>query len=79
MHALAHRPARCCASAPALTLAFLYVPLLVIALYAFNERRTLQLADPRASRSTGSSKAFHNPGVRDALWTSLKAATRRDG
>ncbi len=25
----------------ALTLAFIYVPLLVIALYAFNERRTL--------------------------------------
>ena len=33
-----------------LTLAFLYLPLLVIALYAFNERRVQTLADRRASR-----------------------------
>ncbi|HEX6654571.1 MAG TPA: ABC transporter permease [Thermoleophilaceae bacterium] len=58
----------------AITLAFIYVPLIVIAIYAFNDSRsqawpidglTLEWFD----------KAFHNPGVRDALWTSVKAAT----
>ena len=58
----------------AVTLAFIYIPLFVIALYAFNESRsqawpidgfTLEWFD----------RAFNNPGVRDALWTSLKAAT----
>ena len=57
-----------------ITLAFIYVPLAVIAIYAFNESRsqawpidglTLEWFD----------RAFHNPGVRDALWTSVKAAT----
>jgi putative spermidine/putrescine transport system permease protein len=57
-----------------ITLAFIYVPLVVIAIYAFNESRsqawpidgfTLEWFD----------KAINNPGVRDALWTSLKAAT----
>ena len=56
----------------ALTLAFLYLPLIVIGVYAFNSTRvqrwpldglTLKWFD----------KAFHNPGVRDALATSLKA------
>src|SRR4051794_19668882 len=55
-----------------LVLAFIYVPILVIVIYAFNEDRaqrwplggvTLDWFD----------KAFHNPGVRDALWTSVKA------
>ncbi|MET0614411.1 MAG: ABC transporter permease [Thermoleophilaceae bacterium] len=58
----------------AITLAFIYIPLIVIAIYAFNQSRsqawpvdgfTLQWFD----------RAFHNPGVRDALWTSVKAAT----
>jgi putative spermidine/putrescine transport system permease protein len=57
-----------------ITLAFIYIPLIVIAIYAFNDSRsqawpidglTLQWFD----------RAFHNPGVRDALWTSVKAAT----
>src|SRR4051794_3873363 len=56
----------------ALTLAFLYLPLIVIGIYAFNKTRvqrwpldglTLKWFD----------KAFHNPGVRDALLTSVKA------
>jgi putative spermidine/putrescine transport system permease protein len=56
----------------AITLVFIYVPLIVIAIYAFNESRsqswpidglTLEWFD----------RAFHNPGVRDALWTSVKA------
>src|ERR671924_178306 len=58
----------------AVTLAFIYIPLFVIALYAFNESRsqawpidgfTLEWFD----------RAINNPGVRDALGTSLKAAT----
>jgi putative spermidine/putrescine transport system permease protein len=56
----------------AVTLAFLYSPLIVIAIYAFNPKRTL-------GWPTGGitfdwfEKAFHNPGVRDALWMSVKA------
>jgi putative spermidine/putrescine transport system permease protein len=55
-----------------LTLAFIYVPLLVIALYAFNERRTQQWPIPGLTFHWFD-RAFHNPGVRDALFTSLKA------
>ena len=55
-----------------LTLAFIYVPLLVIALYAFNERRTQTWPIPGFTLDWFG-KAFHNPGVRDALLTSLKA------
>jgi putative spermidine/putrescine transport system permease protein len=58
----------------ALTLAFLYLPLLVIALYAFNSRRTLKWPIPGLTFDWFT-KAFENPGVREALWTSLKAAT----
>ena len=58
------------------TLAFIYIPLIVIVIYAFNESRsqawpidgvTLEWFD----------KALNNPGVRDAFWTSLKAALAR--
>jgi putative spermidine/putrescine transport system permease protein len=57
----------------AVTLAFIYVPLIVILIYAFNESRsqawpidglTLEWFD----------RAVNNPGVRDAFWTSMKAA-----
>jgi putative spermidine/putrescine transport system permease protein len=58
----------------ALTLAFLYVPLLVIALYAFNSRRTLKWPIPGLTFDWFT-RAFENPGVREALWTSVKAAT----
>jgi putative spermidine/putrescine transport system permease protein len=58
----------------AVTMAFLYVPLLVILLYAFNSRRTLKWPIPGLTLDWFD-KAFHNPGVRDALFTSLKAAT----
>ena len=62
----------------AITLAFIYIPLIVIAIYAFNESRsqawpidgfTLEWFD----------RALNNPGVRDAFWTSMKAAARRHG
>jgi putative spermidine/putrescine transport system permease protein len=55
-----------------ITLAFIYVPLLVIALYAFNERR-IQTWPIKGVTLDWFDKAFQNPGVRDALWTSLKA------
>jgi putative spermidine/putrescine transport system permease protein len=56
-----------------IALAFIYVPLIVIAIYAFNQSRsqawpidgfTLEWFD----------RAIHNPGVREAFWTSIKAA-----
>ena len=49
-------------------------PLAVIALYAFNSRRTLKWPIPGLTFEWFD-KAFHNPGVREALWTSVKAAT----
>src|SRR5215212_3134232 len=55
-----------------LTLAFIYAPLIVIALYAFNERRTQTWPIPGWTLDWFD-KAVHNPGVRDALATSLKA------
>ena len=57
----------------AVTLAFLYVPLLVIGLYAFNERRVQTWPIPGLTLEWFD-KAFHNPGVREALETSVKAA-----
>jgi putative spermidine/putrescine transport system permease protein len=56
----------------ALTLAFLYAPLIVIAVYAFNARRTATWPPPGLT-TDWFSKAFHNQGVRDALWTSVQA------
>lgn len=56
----------------AVTLTFIYLPLLVIALYAFNSRRTLQWPIPGLS-TKWFEKAFDNPGVRDAVLTSIKA------
>ena len=55
-----------------LTLAFIYLPLLVIALYAFNERR-IQTWPIEGLTLEWFSTAFDNPGVRDALWTSVRA------
>ncbi len=56
----------------AITLAFIYVPLLVIAIYAFNDSRS-QSWPIDGLTLEWFSKAFDNPGVRDALVTSLKA------
>src|SRR3954447_401979 len=55
-----------------LTLAFLYAPLVVIAIYAFNERRTATWPPPGFTLDC-IDKAFHNQGARDALWTSVQA------
>jgi putative spermidine/putrescine transport system permease protein len=54
------------------TLLFLYVPLIVIALYAFNSTR-VQKWPPAGLTFDWFSKALNNPGVRDALWTSVRA------
>jgi putative spermidine/putrescine transport system permease protein len=56
----------------ALTLAFLYAPLVVIAMYAFNARRvqTWPISDWTLDWF---GRALDNPGGRDALLTSLKA------
>ena len=58
--------------ATAVTLAFIYLPLLVIALYAFNNTRT-QAWPIHGLTLNWFDKALHNPGARDALLTSLKA------
>jgi putative spermidine/putrescine transport system permease protein len=60
--------------ATALTLAFIYLPLLVIALYAFNDSRT-QAWPIHGLTLRWFSKALDNQGARDALLTSLKAGT----
>ncbi|MBA3261899.1 MAG: ABC transporter permease [Thermoleophilaceae bacterium] len=56
----------------AITLTFIYVPLIVIAIYAFNDSRS-QSWPIEGLTLDWFDKALHNPGVRDALWTSLKA------
>jgi putative spermidine/putrescine transport system permease protein len=57
-----------------ITLAFIYVPLIVIAIYAFNSSKSQRWPIDGVTLDWFD-KAFHNPGVRDALWTSVKAAT----
>jgi putative spermidine/putrescine transport system permease protein len=56
----------------ALTLAFLYAPLAVIAVYAFNPRRTAVWPPPGFTLKWFD-RAAHNQGVRHALWTSIQA------
>ncbi|MEA2126312.1 MAG: putative spermidine/putrescine transport system permease protein [Solirubrobacteraceae bacterium] len=56
----------------ALVLAFIYVPIIVIVIYAFNEDRA-QRWPLTGMTLDWFDKAVHNPGVRDALWTSVKA------
>jgi putative spermidine/putrescine transport system permease protein len=54
------------------TLLFLYIPLIVIAIYAFNVTR-VQKWPPAGLTLHWFSRAFENRGVRDALLTSVKA------
>jgi putative spermidine/putrescine transport system permease protein len=58
--------------ATGLTLAFLYAPLIVILVYAFNARRTATWPPPGFTFDWWT-RAFHNHGVRSALWTSIQA------
>jgi putative spermidine/putrescine transport system permease protein len=57
----------------ALTLAFIYIPLLVVIVYAFNESRIQQWPIPGFTLDWFE-RAIDNPGARDAVWTSVKAA-----
>jgi putative spermidine/putrescine transport system permease protein len=54
-----------------ITLAFIYIPLFVIAIYAFNGNTTLEWP-PSNLTLHWFSRAIDNQGVRDALVTSLK-------
>ena len=56
----------------AVALAFIYIPLIVIAIYAFNQSRS-QAWPVDGLTLDWFDKALHNPGVRDAFWTSVKA------
>jgi putative spermidine/putrescine transport system permease protein len=55
------------------TLAFIYFPLVVIAIYAFNENIS-QTWPIEHYTTKWFSVAWHNPDVRGALWLSVKAA-----
>jgi putative spermidine/putrescine transport system permease protein len=56
-----------------LTLAFIYFPLAIIALYAFNSSR-IQRWPIDGLSFKWIDAAYHNPGARDALGTSVKVA-----
>ncbi|MCW2991531.1 MAG: spermidine/putrescine transporter permease, partial [Solirubrobacterales bacterium] len=57
----------------AFTLLFIYFPIAVIVLYAFNARR-IQTWPIKGLTFDWFEKAWHNPGLRDALATSAEAA-----
>jgi putative spermidine/putrescine transport system permease protein len=57
----------------AATLAFIYLPLVLIAVYAFNESVT-QSWPIHTFTTKWFSVAYHDSGVRDALWLSVRAA-----
>jgi putative spermidine/putrescine transport system permease protein len=56
-----------------IALAFIYVPLIVIAIYAFNASAVLHWP-PTGLTVDWFSKAFHDTAARDALWTSVRVA-----
>src|SRR5215213_5937118 len=61
-----------------ITLAFIYIPLLVIAIYAFNGGTTLKW--PLDSVTTHwFGDAIHDSGARNALWTSIKVGLAATG
>ncbi len=64
---------RLLAAASGLTLAFIYLPLVVICVYAFNESR-IQTWPIKGLTLRWFGKALDNPGARDAFATSMKAA-----
>ena len=65
-------------AATALTLAFLYVPLLVIAVDAFSTATTLEWPPPGLT-AHWFGDAVENPGARDAFFNSLKAGAAATG
>jgi putative spermidine/putrescine transport system permease protein len=60
------------------TLAFIYVPLIVIAIYAFNEGKTLTWPPPGLT-TEWFPKAIENDGAREAFWTSIRAGLAATG
>jgi putative spermidine/putrescine transport system permease protein len=60
--------------AVALTLAFIYIPLLMVAIYSFSSSTTLQWPPPGWTLDWFD-KALSNTGARDAIITSVKVAT----
>jgi putative spermidine/putrescine transport system permease protein len=61
-----------------LTLAFIYIPLIVIAIYAFNGGTTFKW--PLESVTTEwFGRAIDNQGARDALWTSMRVGAAATG
>jgi putative spermidine/putrescine transport system permease protein len=56
-----------------MTLAFIYIPLIVIAIYAFNTSKTLEWPPPGFT-TKWFSEAINNPGARDAFLRSLVVA-----
>jgi putative spermidine/putrescine transport system permease protein len=60
-------------AAVAVTLAFIYVPLIVVGIYAFNSSNILAWPPPGLT-AHWFSQAFHNSAAGSALWTSVKVA-----
>jgi putative spermidine/putrescine transport system permease protein len=65
-------------AATSLTLVFIYLPLAVIALYSFNDSRSLTWPIPGFTLDWWG-KALDNTGARDALLTSVKAGLGATG
>src|SRR3954468_18700788 len=61
-----------------ITLAFIYIPLLVIAIYAFNGGTTLKWPIDGVTKHWFS-VAVHDSGARSALWTSIKVGLAATG
>ena len=61
-----------------ITLAFIYIPLIVIAVYAFNGGTTLKWPPPHLT-TEWFGQAIDNQGARDALWTSIRVGAVATG
>jgi putative spermidine/putrescine transport system permease protein len=70
---LSRRAERLLRVASGITLAFIYVPLLVIVVYAFNTSRVLEWPPPGLTTSW-IGEAIENSGAREAFFTSLEVA-----
>jgi putative spermidine/putrescine transport system permease protein len=62
----------------AFTLAFIYVPLVIVVIYAFSEARTFEWPPPGFTLEWFE-KALDNVGARDALWYSVKTGLLATG
>jgi putative spermidine/putrescine transport system permease protein len=61
-----------------ITLAFIYIPLIVIAIYAFNGGTSLAWPPPDLT-TKWFGEAIDNTGARDALWTSIRVGAVATG